>query len=731
MNLGLAGAVIGVGALGGAVIRATDDFANYRSQINLVIKDGENFRDVQAELLDVANRTSTEIGTTVDLYTRLSRALQDAGVNLRGLSEIEFVETIQQAFVVSGATADEASRAAVQLSQAFAGGTLRAEEFNSILDAAPYLLQQMAAGLGVTTGELRKMVVAGTVGAQDMFDALAMVRDNIEKDSDSIADTSEKANTRLANSFSALAAAIGEASKIQQAYTGIASGIADILDRWRVAIDGTDTEKLVQLQEDIADTEAEIQKRSGSNLASDILRLKNAQARLVLLKEQLEEAQRLAKVEKDAADERERARGGTRDTEYVSPEDKAARETRNALEKEYGESVTKNTEEERKRAEAQKLADEARAAQQRLQQVQQVVINQGDRAAVEAELEKQMAAEAYYQAIADGVDPAKAATEAAQAEAKARREAAVAAKEIAGVGGTDVALERAELAFDQGNVQPLADISIERINKAREERKVRALTKEEEDEIVRILEEQYMWKVEQEGLDKAAAKTAKEKRDAEKAAAEALKEEQSILDEALGLAGKLTEKEKERADAVRDRLEALLMAGEIDQNDYNEAIRGLNERLGIETRSTLEIAVTEGLNAGFTSGNWKQSLATSLVALIASSFTEGSEQGLGGGRGGGVLGFLNFGGRRQRGGPVRADQAYLVGEDGPELLVPGQRGFVQPLQNGMGARNVNVSLNYTNNGVDYGVDAQEQLFNNAGFLRDILTQQLSELENDG
>ena len=45
---------------------------------------------------------------------------------------------------------------------------------------------------------------------------------------------------------------------------------------------------------------------------------------------------------------------------------------------------------------------------------------------------------------------------------------------------------------------------------------------------------------------------------------------------------------------------------------------------------------------------------------------------------GGVGYELGFGGRRAKGGPVQPGKAYLVGEEGPEVIVPGQSGMVIP-----------------------------------------------------
>ena len=64
---------------------------------------------------------------------------------------------------------------------------------------------------------------------------------------------------------------------------------------------------------------------------------------------------------------------------------------------------------------------------------------------------------------------------------------------------------------------------------------------------------------------------------------------------------------------------------------------------------------------------------------------------------GGSTGFFSglFGGARQRGGPVQAGQAYVVGEAGPELFVPNASGNIvanDVVQGGSGGT-TNITIN--------------------------------------
>lgn len=77
---------------------------------------------------------------------------------------------------------------------------------------------------------------------------------------------------------------------------------------------------------------------------------------------------------------------------------------------------------------------------------------------------------------------------------------------------------------------------------------------------------------------------------------------------------------------------------------------------------------------------------------------------------GGVGGFFSnlfgsFGGGRATGGPVHAGQYYVVGENGPEVLVPNTSGTVIPNGAGMGGGTSNVTINIDASGTKTEGDA--------------------------
>ncbi len=116
-------------------------------------------------------------------------------------------------------------------------------------------------------------------------------------------------------------------------------------------------------------------------------------------------------------------------------------------------------------------------------------------------------------------------------------------------------------------------------------------------------------------------------------------------------------------------------------------------------------AIVEGESLSGTLEKLAKSLAR--AALEAAFFGSGPFAGSGGGGGGILSGLLGgiFGGFRAEGGPVRAGRAYVVGEEGPELMVPRTSGTIVPNGGGKGG-GVSLSVSIDARGAQMGVAEQ-------------------------
>ena len=104
------------------------------------------------------------------MYARLSRSTTQLALSQRDLLGV--TETVSQALVVSGSTAQEASAAMIQLGQALASNRLQGDEFRSLSEQAPALTRAIAAELGITLGELRQFSRDGKLTTQVLVEAL-------------------------------------------------------------------------------------------------------------------------------------------------------------------------------------------------------------------------------------------------------------------------------------------------------------------------------------------------------------------------------------------------------------------------------------------------------------------------------------------------------------------------------------------------------------------------------
>ena len=178
--------------------RTADEFNNYQSRIALVSKSNQEASRTFRQLMTVANDTGQLFGATAELYTRVYRAMGDRA-NSQEL--LQFTKTINQSMVVSGANAQEASAALIQLSQGMASGTLRGEEFNSVAEQAPVILDMLQKSLGKTRSELRKTAEDGELTTEVVLRAVRESAEGVQAQYDQMPKTIGRAVNELTNAW--------------------------------------------------------------------------------------------------------------------------------------------------------------------------------------------------------------------------------------------------------------------------------------------------------------------------------------------------------------------------------------------------------------------------------------------------------------------------------------------------------------------------------------------------
>ncbi|ELY4307187.1 tape measure protein [Cronobacter sakazakii] len=141
------------------VAEYADAWATVNNKLSNSLRPSEQLADVTERVFNITQQTRSSLDATASLYARLERATRQYGTSADDLSKLTTI--INQGFVVSGATAQEAENAIIQLSQGLASGALRGEEFNSVNEQGNRLIVALADSMGVSIGQMRNMAAQG------------------------------------------------------------------------------------------------------------------------------------------------------------------------------------------------------------------------------------------------------------------------------------------------------------------------------------------------------------------------------------------------------------------------------------------------------------------------------------------------------------------------------------------------------------------------------------------
>jgi tape measure domain-containing protein len=221
--------VLGAAGLAKSLISIIDANTKYTAQLKLATQTQEQFNLALSDVQRIARTAQSDIGSVATLYARLNTSLRDVGVSQAEVARI--TENVGLALKVSGATANESSSAILQLSQAFASGVLRGEEFNAVSESAPALMQALGKSMGVPIGQLRAMAAEGLITGEVLNKAFSDEKllesfRNQAKEVQTIAGSF----TQLKNALSLLVGEVSTSSGAGNAFAIVLSTIAKNLE---------------------------------------------------------------------------------------------------------------------------------------------------------------------------------------------------------------------------------------------------------------------------------------------------------------------------------------------------------------------------------------------------------------------------------------------------------------------------------------------------------------------
>lgn len=209
-------------------LEAADAMSQLQARIERLTGSAASATQTMQGLMRISSATGGSLQETAKLWETLSTALRDTGATNGQI--IQLTETLQKIGRIGGSSSEEMANALRQFGQSISSGTVRAEEFNSILEQMPELARQIAAGMGVSIGELRQLMLDGKLTAEDALNAIQKQTSSVNAEFEKLPRTLAQANTALTNSFLSMIDSVNQA-------TGASSGMVAVIDSLTAALD--------------------------------------------------------------------------------------------------------------------------------------------------------------------------------------------------------------------------------------------------------------------------------------------------------------------------------------------------------------------------------------------------------------------------------------------------------------------------------------------------------------
>lgn len=190
-------AVLGGTQLVGMAIQFSDAMTSTTARIGMMNDGLQTTDQLQQMIFQSADRSRASFLDTATIVSRLGQNAREAFSS--NAETVRFAETLNKMFKISGATQEEMSSASLQLTQALSSGVLRGEELNSVFEAAPNVIREIADYMGVPIGQIREMASEGQITADIVKNALIGASEDIDKEFENLPRTFSDIWTEIQN----------------------------------------------------------------------------------------------------------------------------------------------------------------------------------------------------------------------------------------------------------------------------------------------------------------------------------------------------------------------------------------------------------------------------------------------------------------------------------------------------------------------------------------------------
>ena len=159
----------------GKVMDLSDQLTSTTARLNLMNDGLQTTQDLQNMIYLSAERSRGAYQATADAVSKLGLMAGDSFSSSEEI--IAFTEQLNKQFTIAGTETAGIEAAMLQLTQAMGSGVLRGEEYNSILEQAPNIIQAIADYMEVPKGQLKDMAAEGEITAEIVKNAMFAAAD--------------------------------------------------------------------------------------------------------------------------------------------------------------------------------------------------------------------------------------------------------------------------------------------------------------------------------------------------------------------------------------------------------------------------------------------------------------------------------------------------------------------------------------------------------------------------
>lgn len=220
------------------VVKTVDAWGQVAARMKNTLKsvegDIKSYADIQERLLVISNRNGKNIEDSQLLYIGAATSMQELGYNTA--QTVDYIESLSSSMTANASSVNEVLSMQNALNKSMVAGKVAGENWNSIMNATPTLLGDIAkqlekqnGGIKVTEMEVKKLAAEGKISFKLFADAVMAAKDANNALADSMDNTVADGFTRVTNSVKAY---YGEMNQSLGITRSMSAGLATVSDNF-------------------------------------------------------------------------------------------------------------------------------------------------------------------------------------------------------------------------------------------------------------------------------------------------------------------------------------------------------------------------------------------------------------------------------------------------------------------------------------------------------------------